>query len=80
MDLSKHTIEVLVDLIENKLSIMQIGDRAELREIATLERSLKELHKLSQCTADEPKAEHRGRRKKLSSLIHEYEVEQAQTA
>lgn len=76
MDLSKNTIDVLVDLIENKLSMMQIGDREELREIATLERSLGELRRLAHASAaDEPKAERRGRRKKLSSLVADYEGE-----
>lgn len=80
MDLSKNTIEVLVDLIENKLSMMQIGDREELREIATLESSLGELRKLSHCTADEPKAERRGRRRKFSALVEEYHGDTRQMA
>ena len=75
MNLSHNTIDVLVDLIENKLSMMQIGDREELREIATLERSLGELRTIAQGTAEEPKVQRRGRRRKLSSLVEEYESE-----
>ncbi len=73
MNLSKSTIEVLVDLIENKLSVMQIGDREELCEVATLERSLKELQALAKDAKEDPTAiKHCGRRKKFASLIEEY--------
>ncbi len=76
MSLSRDTIGVLVDLIENKLSMMQIGDREELREIVTLQHSLKELQTLSKSTAeDTQEVSRRGRRRKLSSLIEEYEAQ-----
>ncbi len=44
MMLSKETIAALVDLIENKLNMMHIGDRDDLREMVTLKRALGELH------------------------------------
>jgi len=77
MSLSRDTIGVLVDLIENKLSMMQIGDREELREIVTLQRSLKELQSLSENAEALQEVSRRGRRRKLSSLIEEYEEQTA---
>lgn len=43
MLLSRTSIEVLSDLIENRLSIMSIGDQDDLREKIVLKRALTEL-------------------------------------
>lgn len=43
MPLSAHSIERLVDLVEIKLSCMQVLDRDDAREQAGLERCLREL-------------------------------------
>ena len=43
MALSVHSIETLIDLVEIKLSCMQVCDREDAREQAGLERCLREL-------------------------------------
>ena len=43
MNLSRASIEVLSDLIENRLSIMCIGDQDDLRQKIALKRALNEL-------------------------------------
>ena len=43
MALSSTSIEVLSDLIENRLSIMSIGDQNDLRQKIALKRALLEL-------------------------------------
>ncbi|MDR3451028.1 MAG: hypothetical protein P4M15_15020 [Alphaproteobacteria bacterium] len=73
MILSRTSIEVLSDLIENRLAIMSIGDQDDLREKIVLTRALSELRLkeggdmpagvLSQF-ADIPR---RGRRRKVGS-------------
>ena len=44
--LSKRTIETLNDLVEIKLSCIQVFDRDDAREMATLERARRELAEL----------------------------------
>ena len=69
MSLSKTSIEVLSDLIENRLSIMSIGDQDDLREKIALRRALTELQGdgtpagVLQQFAEIPR---RGRRRKIS--------------
>lgn len=43
MTMSKEILGMLVDLIENKLSCMQISDRDDMREVMMLQRALGEL-------------------------------------
>ena len=43
MALSKRSIDVLTDLLENKLSCMQVYDRDDARELAILEQCRREL-------------------------------------
>lgn len=50
MDLSKQSIETLTDLVEIKLSCMQVFDREDAREMAILEQCRRELGKLSEGT------------------------------
>jgi hypothetical protein len=73
--LSKETIDAIADLIENKLGMMHIGDRDDLREMVTLKRALAELRGLNPAEAgafssfgDIPR---RGRRRKVSDMIGE---------
>lgn len=48
MALSKRSIEVLLDLVEIKLSCIQVLDRDDARELAALEASRRELTDLRQ--------------------------------
>lgn len=43
MQLSKQSVETLVDLVENKLSTMEVWDRADKREVNMLRKCLREL-------------------------------------
>lgn len=47
MQLSEKTLEALLDLVEIKLSCIQVFDRDDAREVATLERAKQELKLLS---------------------------------
>ena len=44
--LSKRTLETLLDLVEIKLSCMEVWDREDRRELQSLEFALQELHAL----------------------------------
>ena len=72
MLLSRTSIEVLSDLIENRLSIMSIGDQDDLREKIALKRALSELRFSGDVPAgvlneftDIPR---RGRRRKIGGM------------
>jgi hypothetical protein len=43
MSLSRRSLETLIDLVENKLSCVEIFDRDDQREVVNLEHCLKEL-------------------------------------
>lgn len=43
MSLTRRSIQTLIDLVENKLSNMQVVDREDARELATLESARREL-------------------------------------
>jgi hypothetical protein len=43
MGMSSRTLETLIDLVEIKLSCMEVIDREDARELANLERCLGEL-------------------------------------
>jgi len=43
MGMSKRTLETLIDLVEIKLSCMEVIDREDAREFASLERCRSEL-------------------------------------
>ncbi len=72
MMLSKESIETLSDLVENRLSIMTVGDQDDLREQVKLKRALMELQddavihggSLSALAA----IPRRGRRRKVGSM------------
>ncbi len=84
MMLSKMTTSILIDLIENKLAMLQIGDRNDLREVLTLQRCLGELRSLKTLTAEDRAPEGiptRGRHRKLEMMIEDMElVAQRQSA
>jgi len=73
MSLSKATIGTLVDLIENKLAVLQIGDRDDLREMVTLQRCLTEIQSLSDPASafDTTGIPTRGRHRKMEALMDE---------
>ncbi len=71
MNLSKSSIDILIDMIENKLTMIQIGDREELREVLALQTCLRELQGLIGASTTETTGSTRGRRRKLSSLLED---------
>lgn len=74
--LSKLTTSVLVDLIENKLAMLQIGDRDDLREVLTLQRCLSELRGViaGETQAAGEAIPHRGRHRKLTALMDDAQI------
>lgn len=75
MMLSDNTASVLVDLVENKLAVMQVGDRNDLREMITLQRCLSELKGMDAARSGmfagltEDDIPRRGRGRKVSSIM-----------
>jgi len=47
MSLSRRSIQTLMDLVENKLTQMQVVDREDARELAVLEAARRELSSLA---------------------------------
>ena len=47
MSLSRRSIQTLIDLVENKLTQMQVVDREDARELAVLESARRELSSLA---------------------------------
>ena len=83
MMLTNETVAALVDLIENKLNMMHIGDREDLREMVTLKRALGELHRVHtgemgsvQSFSEIPR---RGRRRKVAALLSQHAAEARET-
>lgn len=52
MNLSKRSIEMLLDLVEIKLSYMDISDREDARDMEVLERCRSELQSLDRQPAE----------------------------
>ena len=48
MPLTRRSVEALLDLVEIKLSCMQVMDREDAREVAILEQARRELVSISQ--------------------------------
>ena len=71
MLLSSTSVEVLSDLIANRLSIMSIGDQDDLREKMALKRALAELQTSGQipesALSEFGNIPRRGRRRKVAS-------------
>lgn len=70
MKLSKDTVDILVDMIETKLSMIQVSDRDDLREVVTLKHCLSEL-KTDECPAEKSTRHKptRGRRKSFTAML-----------
>jgi hypothetical protein len=70
MTLSRASIETISDLIENRLSMMCIGDQDDLRQKMVLQRALAELNNQMAVPAgvlnDFANAPRRGRRRKIA--------------
>ncbi len=74
MSLSKMAATTLIDLVENKLAMLQIDGREDLREAMTLQRCLGELQNAMTGGSVEDKEDslpRRGRHRKLSTLMEE---------
>ena len=71
MPLSRTSIEVLKDLIENRLAIMSIGDQDDLREKVALRRALIEMQADNEIPAgllqEFSEIPRRGRRRKVGA-------------
>jgi len=74
--LSRESVVALSDLIENRLSIMHVGDRDDLREMVALRRALAELHGIDAVEAGILKSDddipRRGRRRKIAEMIGDH--------
>lgn len=72
MILSGTSVEVLSDLIANRLAIMSVSDQDDLREKIALKRALAELQRDGQILGDAAgefrDIPRRGRRRKVSSM------------
>jgi hypothetical protein len=73
MQLSKRTLETLIDLVENKLSSMEVWDRGDRRELNQLQQCLRELTAVSnnggQIDGMGAPRRRRGRPPKLESAV-----------
>jgi hypothetical protein len=73
MQFSKRTLETLIDLVENKLSSMEVWDRGDRRELNQLQQCLRELTAVSanggQMNGAGEARRRRGRPPKLESAL-----------
>jgi hypothetical protein len=69
MSLSKRVVETLIDLVEIKLSCVEVYDREDKREIAGLERCRQELQKLLEGTPKLPLARNRAENPQVSGGV-----------
>ena len=51
MSLSKRSVEMLLDLVEIKISYMDVADREDARDLQVLERAREELRSLTAAIA-----------------------------
>jgi hypothetical protein len=51
MSLSKRSVEMLLDLVEIKISYMDVADREDARDLQVLEQAREELRSLTETTA-----------------------------
>jgi len=77
MSLSQTTATVLIDMIENRLAVLQIGSREELREVMTLQKCLSEIQGIASAAPAGDAIPTRGRRRKLSALLEDFAVQPA---
>ena len=72
MKLSKDTVEILVDMIENKLMMIQVSDREDLHEAVVLKRCLGELKDITDTNSESTRnTPTRGRRRKFTEMLEE---------
>ncbi|NCC04049.1 MAG: hypothetical protein EOM37_08405 [Proteobacteria bacterium] len=76
MELSRESVEILIDIVQNRMEHMQISDREELREAVLLQRCLKELRYIADAGERVVDTPIRGRRRKLASLMNEANIPQ----
>jgi len=72
MKLSKDTVDILVDMIENKLTMIQVSDREDVKEVLMLKHCLSELQSISKM--DEESSRYvpvRGRRRKFTKILED---------
>ena len=75
MKLSKDTVEILVDMIENKLMMIQVSDRDDLHEVVALKKCLGELQDITdENTKSTRHTPTRGRRRKFTEMLEEAEL------
>ncbi|MBI1273757.1 MAG: hypothetical protein GC131_06715 [Alphaproteobacteria bacterium] len=70
MAMSKESMQMLIDLVEIKLSTMQVSDRDDMREMVMLQRCLSELRgaRLAESgVLSSFSAPRRGRRRKVAA-------------
>ncbi|NTU77014.1 MAG: hypothetical protein HGA90_04280 [Alphaproteobacteria bacterium] len=81
MSLPRAVVTTLVDLVENKLAVMQIGNREDLREMMILQHCLTELQSANGAESDELKSydsiPHRGRHRKFDNLVEDMSRQRA---
>ena len=70
--LSRQSLETLIDLVEIKISKIEVCDREDAREVASLEKCLKELGRMARgetgaLASEEPTKKRRGRRPKSTA-------------
>jgi len=70
MSLSRRSIQTLTDLVENKLSMMQVVDREDARELAVLEAARREMTLLAglRCSSAMPAVEGRFSREQVDAV------------
>lgn len=74
MFLSSNSAAVLVDLVENKLAVMSVDGRDDLREMMALQRCLAELKGIDALQSDMARTGHseplsrRGRRPRITTI------------
>ncbi len=75
MMLSKHSIEAISDLIENRLAMMTVSDQDDLRDRMILQRALNELRKDDDASIgvlqEFTEIPRRGRRRKIAGMVGE---------
>lgn len=77
MLLSTESRDAIIDLIENRLSVMHIGDREDLRQVVALKKALTELRGTIGAMTQLSDIPTRGRRRKISALLEDYKEREA---
>jgi hypothetical protein len=67
MSLSKRSVEMLLDLVEIKISYMDVADREDARDLQVLERAREELRSLTEGTSTVTPLQRRAGRPRLAA-------------